>query len=189
MADTRPITITDLHNVTRDVINELVPTMIRTAIADAVPTMVRTIIQDTVPDMVRTISKQTAKDTLQEVLPAILPDLIRQGTNDLRSELGNQGMRLKAVQLDVRQLKESVRHLPKIEQSTRELKASVRRLEGLNEEFDDRMKADGELLRDNLNVKAQVDDHETRISGVESLQTILQSAVRDHSRKLKSAKL
>jgi hypothetical protein len=72
-------------------------------------------IKELVPDMVR----QGAK-TMEAIL-------ISQDTTlkAIKGEVSSQGMRLKAVQIDTRQLKES-----------------VRRLEVLNEDFDERMKTE-----------------------------------------------
>lgn len=143
----------------------------------------------TIDDLTR-VSREVSSQVFREIIQELVPGMIRHGIDDIRSELSSQGMRLKTVQIDVSQLKNSVRGLHKsvhgLEATVHVLKESVHRLEGLNEEFDERMKADGELIRENLNVRDQVRAHETRLCQAESLQTILKNTVRDHSHKLKS---
>ena len=88
---------------------------------------------------------------------------------EMRQQFGQQGMMLKTLQIDVNSIKQS-----------------VRRLGILYEDLDDHFSIATELLHDNLNVRDQIYDHETRLTNVESVQTIMKRTVREHSRKLKT---
>lgn len=110
-------------------------------------------------------------DSIQRIVPGI----VRKETDDIRNTLGvhnntlgSLGMMLKALQIDVRQLNQS-----------------VRRLDVLYEDLNDRFKADSEVLKSNYTVKDQVDNHTERIKLLESGQTMLKIVVKEHSLQLK----
>lgn len=94
------------------------------------------------------------------------------------------------VQTDIRQIKQvqtdQASTIKSIKADISNLKGLTRKQGVLLEDLDERFKADSELLRDNLNVKDQVDDHETRLSGVEADQTLLKRVVKEHSQQLKT---
>lgn len=94
---------------------------------------------------------------------------IRNQFNGLRNQLSNQNMIIKEILLDVRQTKESVRHL---------------RI--LYEDLDDRFTTLAEAVTDNLNVRREVDNHENRLHSVETDQKLLKKTVRIHSRQFKN---
>ncbi len=73
-----------------------------------------------------------------------------------------------------------------VNRATDDLSTEVYRQGVLVEDLDDRFKADSELLRDYLKAKDQVDNHELRITAVESTQALLKKTVGQHSHQLKT---
>lgn len=72
-----------------------------------------------------------------------------------------------------------------VKAETADIRKKVYRLEVLYEDLDHRFRADSELLRSNLKVKDQVDNHENRLTSIESTQSLLKKAVTEHSKQLK----
>jgi chromosome segregation ATPase len=179
MANEKPITIVDLIRVTKEVSREVT----------------KEVVQELVPDMIRRGTDDIrAEVTGQGIRLKIVQTDVRRLKDTVRQQQGS----MQELQESHQQLTGSAQHLQgsyqaltgsvqKLQGSYKDLKDSVYRLEVLNEDFDHRMAADAELLRNNLNVRDQVRDHETRLGSVESFQTIVKDTVRDHSRQLKSA--
>ena len=82
--------------------------------------------------------------------------------------LGNQDMRLKSIQIDIRQMKQLAR-----EQGV------------LYEDLNDRFTAVTELLDANLEVKDKVNNHGERLDQLEIHQKLLKRTVKEHSLQLK----
>jgi hypothetical protein len=72
-----------------------------------------------------------------------------------------------------------------VKAETDDIREEVYRLDVLYEDLDNRFRADRKLLRDNLKVKDQVDDHEIRLRTVEDTNQLLKGVVREHSKQLK----
>jgi hypothetical protein len=130
---------------------------------------------------IRKLFREELSNELREKVPLMLRPISNQISN---------------MQLDVNYLKNIVRENSKAikrlenvanehSMTLAEHTSELTRLGGLYEYLEDKFKADGELLKRNLNVKDQVRDHDYRLMNVETDQKLLKKVVTEHSRLLK----
>lgn len=156
---------------------------------------------DNIADAIIPIITSVTRQIFREEVPPIVRKIVREETEprfgvigqDLQNitlELHRHGKILdehtQILQEHSRVLQEHTQILQQHSQMLQKHTQELHRLGVLYEDLDDRFRADGELLRENLNVQDQVTSHEGRLQSVESTQKILKAAVTDHSRLLKA---
>jgi len=131
-------------------------------------------------------SEKRLRQIMQEVLQGTVPGIVEGSVPDVVRDLTPV---IKTIQVDLGQLKETVRGQSKQLNKLGELHADnskeIYRLGVLFEDLDERFKTDSELLRNNLNVKDKVDNQEDRLVAVETTQLLMKKVVKQHSRQLK----
>lgn len=131
----------------------------------------------------------TDKSDLKAIVVSAVQELV-QDVKDLKQSAHEHSADIK----DLKQLaSEHAADIKDLKQLADKQGASIKYLKqlaheqgALLEDLDDRFAASNELLRENLSVKDQVAEHEARLVNIESTQSILKSAVTEHSQKLNS---
>lgn len=179
--DIGSIVVQAIKSLVPQIINEQVPKIINEQVPKIINEQVPKIINDQVPriinDQVPKIINEQVPRIIDERVPDIVRDVVREETADMREDIaaikhvqGAQSLMLRTLTTDTTQIKET-----------------VRRQGVFYEDLEHRFTALGEAISDGLTTQARVQDHEGRLSDLETAQRWLKQTVREHAAYLNPA--